>query len=188
MRHKKFYELNEEMIDKIISVAYDDASLRERIFVYRAAASDEKVKELLVSYRSTAKEVRQINEEEFPDELLQEGKLANLPTNKIKNYFLNDLVYIVFTRPLAAASACLILITVIITAIALNRPVEYKYTDVEIRIADKQARYALAIVGKIFDQTKITLKNEIFQDKIGRPIKESFGIVNKLFNEEGEIQ
>jgi len=59
---------------------------------------------------------------------------------------------------------------------------------VEIRIADKQARYALAIVGKIFDQTKITLKNEIFQDKIGRPIKESFGIVNKLFNEEGEIQ
>lgn len=188
MKRKKYYELNDEMLDKIISVAYKDAGLKERIEVYRAASVNEEIKNLLKSYKETAKEVHEINEEEYPEELMHTRKLVNLPTERIKNYFLNDLIYIVFARPIVTTAVSVILIGALITALVLNRPVEYRYSESEIRLADKQAKYALALVGKIFNDTKITLNNEIFQEKIGRPIQESFGIVNKLFNEQGDIQ
>ena len=71
MNRKEAFELNEEMINKIISVAYKDATLMDKFIVMRATAQNPEIREMLSSYRQTAKEVEELHEEEFPDDLLK---------------------------------------------------------------------------------------------------------------------
>jgi len=71
MNRKKLFKLNEEMVNRIISVAYGDATLADKFIVMRATAQNPEIRELLSSYRQTAKEVGVLREEEYPDDLLK---------------------------------------------------------------------------------------------------------------------
>ena len=57
MQKKPSNKIEIELIDKIISVAYGDASIIEKIIVMWKAASDENVKNILEEYRATADKV-----------------------------------------------------------------------------------------------------------------------------------
>src|SRR4030043_1996476 len=150
MKNKKLCNIDEDMINKIISVAYNDAKLFDKIFIYRLAKHDERVKNLLNSYKSTASEVHKINEKKLPLEVLRLIRSKNTPSVEIKNTFFADLLTIAFARPIASALAAVILITALAVAIVQNRPVKYQYSQAELKLGDQKARQALAIVGKIF--------------------------------------
>ncbi|MEW6194145.1 MAG: hypothetical protein AB1521_03195 [Bacteroidota bacterium] len=182
MNRKKSYELDEEMIDKIISVAYNDANIFDRIFVRRAAKRNDNVKKLLQTYRNTAIKVHNLREEDCPEEIIDSLKQKSIPLRITKNAFGTDLAAIVFGRPLVSAIASIVVIAAIIVALFSTREIRPVYSRQEIEYADKQTRQALAIVGKIFNQTGTTLKREVLNDRVSKPIKDGLEIVNNIFN------
>ena len=188
MSRKKPFELNEEMVNKIISVAYGDATLIDKFFVWRAAVQNPEIRKTLNSYKQTAKEVDVLREEECPDDLLKNVIMKNIPSSKNTISFLFDLYSTIFSRPVISAVTTIVLITAIVTTLIINKPaqISYHYSQAEINSADQQARKAFAIVGKFFKQTQTTLENEIMGEHVARPINEGIGIVNNIL--EGETK
>lgn len=188
MVSKKSYELNEEMLNKIISVAYGDATFKDKFIVMRAAKQNPEIYKVFTSYKQTAKEVDVLREEEYPDDLLRNIVKKNFPKAKNTNSFLFDFYSVVFSRPFISATTTIILIGAIITTLIINKPVQYnyKYSEAEIISADKQVRQAFNIVGKFFKQTQSTLENEIMGERVAKPINEGIGIVNNIL--EGETK
>ena len=188
MVSKKSYELNEEMLNKIISVAYGDATLRDKFIVMRAAKQNPNIRETLNSYKQNAKDVNALREEEYPDDLLKNVFRKNIPFFKKTSSFLFDLYSTVFSRPIISAITTIVLITTIVTTLIVNRPtqISYHYSQAEINNADQQARKAFAIVGKFFKQTQTTLENEIMGEHVAKPINNGIGIVNNIL--EGETK
>ncbi len=188
MNRKKSFKLNEEMVNKIISVAYGDAKLINKFIVMRAAAQNPEIRKALYSYKQTAKEVNALRDEEYPNDLLRNVIKKNFPPVKNAISFLFDFYSLVFSRPIISAITIIILITTIVTTVIINKPVQYnyKYSQAEIVNADKQARQALAIVGKFFKQTQSTLEIEILGKRVAKPINDGIGIVNNIL--EGETK
>ena len=173
--------MKEELFNKIISVAYGDANLFDRIKINRLAKQSDEVKNILESYRATASEVHKLSEEEFPEELIPAIERKTAKLKKQTNMFAFDLYTIIFKRPVISAGATVVLLGAIIFGIISNRTIEYKYTPEQVSAADIQARKAFAIIGRIFDQTNTTLKEEVFNSRVAKPINDGVGVVNGLF-------
>jgi hypothetical protein len=182
MNRKKSFEIPEKMQNRIVSVAYGDSSLLDRIKVMLAASRSDEVRDLLSSYKATASKVKELGEEEFPQELLKSAKLKNIARANRTNTFFYDLLSVVLVRPVFSAAVSFILIAAIITSLIINKPVKYKYnyTPGEIAAAEQQTKYALDVVGRIFKETHITLKKEILDKAVAKPFNQSAGIVNNL--------
>lgn len=178
--------MNDKLLEKIISVAYGDASLIDKVFIRRLAKRNSEVKEILESYIQTASEVHKLKDEECPNELLSGIKYRTFDVIKSSNSFTSDLYSIIFRQPFISAATVIILVGVILLGIFQKESVQYHYTTAEIKLADKQAKQALAIVGKVFNQTNITLKEEVLSSHVIKPIQESMGIVNGLFIEKNK--
>mgnify|MGYP001562714311 CR=1 FL=1 len=188
MNRKKSFELNEEMVNKIISVAYRDASLREKLIVKRTILQNREARKLFNSFKQTADKVKRIAEEDCPEDLIKQIELKNVTLRKSASGFLFDFYSIILGRPIVSAGTTLVLVAAIVVALIVNKPVQYnyKYSESEIINADKQARQALAIVGNFFKQTQSTLQNEILSERVAKLINDGIGIVNNLF--EGETK
>ncbi len=180
MNRKKSSEITEELLNKIISVAYGDASLNDKIKVMYIASRNEEVRDLLNSYKRTANEVKQLGEEEAPPELLKKIEHRNVPAKTIRNKFVFDFLSIIFSRPIISAATSVILIAAVITSLIINKPVQYNYSTAEITVAEKQAKYALELVGKYFNETHSTLQKKVFGNAVAKPFNHSIGIVNNL--------
>jgi len=179
--------MNNKLLNKIISVAYGDANWIDKILIRRMVNKNNEVKILLENYKQTAWEVHKIKEEECPDELLHGIERKAINVTKGSGTFIFDFFSIVFMRPMVSATATVALIGIIILGVFLNRSVQHQYTTAEIELADKQAKQALAIVGKIFNQTNITLRKEVLNSRVAKPIRESVGIINDLFAQKNEL-
>lgn len=179
--------MNDKLLNKIISVAYGDAGFGDKIRIRLLANKNDEVKKLLECYRKTAEEVHKLKEEECPEELLNgiEGQTINVV--KHSDTFVFDFFSIIFTSPLVSTAAAFVVIAMIMLGIFLNRSIQHQYTTAEIELADKQAKHALAIVGRIFNQTNHTLKEEVLNSRVAKPIRESMGIVNNLFTSKNEL-
>jgi len=181
MNRKKSFEIEEELLNKIISVAYGDAGLFDKLLVNRLARKYSEVKTILNDYRKTANDVKKIKEEKCPDELLARIKDKTIDVNKNSKTFISDFFSVMFVSPVVSTVLVVIVIGVIIFGVFLKSPREYKYSQKEIELADKQTKQALAIVGKIFNETNITLNEEVFKSRVTKPIRESMNVVNELF-------
>jgi hypothetical protein len=185
--------MNDKLLEKIISVAYGESNLIKKIKIRRLANKNPEVKELLENYKRTASEVHKLKEEECPEELLTGIKNKTFNVVKRSNTITADFFSIIYRRPLVSAATTIIILVIMLLGIFHNETVQYQYTSAEIALADKQAKQALAIVGKVFNQTNITLKEEVLNSRVAKPIQESMEIVNGLFTSTnkskiGEIQ
>ncbi len=182
MSRKKSFELNEEMVNKIISVAYEDASLLDRIKVMRAASRNNEVHNLLNLYKTTANEVKQLGEEEFSREIFKSIENRTVPVKRTTDKFIYDFISIILSRPIVSTVTSVILIAAIIASLIINKPVEYSYvyTTAEITEAEKQAGYAFAVVGNFFKETHSTLQKEVFGNAVAKPFGQSIRIINNL--------
>lgn len=187
MKHTKFYKINEQLHDKIISAAYGDARIVDKIKIYLLAKKYLEVRSLFDEYRSTSKAVRSIEKEFMPEELLNNIKLQTGIKEPQRNSFFFDFYSFVFTRPAVSAFAAAVFIIIVITSAFIKGPdLSSQYSQEEIALANKQARQAFAIIGKVFNQTEKTLKNDILAKRVGQPINEGLNMVNNLFNEENK--
>lgn len=183
MKLMKSSEISNKMRDRIISVAYNDANFIEKAAVGFASLFNNDIKSELESYRKTAKLVHSLGEEACPDKILSDSKTKNLPFREYGYSFLSDLFSLYLNRPIASAFTTLTLALIIVATIIFNRPAERKYSDHELQLADKQAKYALQLIGTIMGEAQQTLKNEILKDKVAKPINEGLEIVNTLLKE-----
>jgi hypothetical protein len=169
---KTLKEINGDYLDNIISVAYGDAGLIDKIKIYFDARRNPAVKKILNEYRETANKVHMIQPEEFIGKLPVKG-------SGISNWLLNYL-YIFFREPIISTAIALMIIASITGYFITNTNHKTTgYSNKELMIADQQAKETFALVASIFDRTKDELKYNIINDKINKPINKGLIIVNK---------
>lgn len=183
MKQKKSFEINNKLKKRIISVAYDDANLFDKIYIYWLAQRNESVKCELNEYKRTAEAVHSL-EEECPEELLLNLKLQKVPVPKTKSSIISDFISILVNKPIASAMAVITLIVAITLSVILNKPLQKNYTSQEVQKANEQASYAIQLIGNILDETTEKLEKEILKEHVAKPIDQGIEIVNKLLKKE----
>ena len=185
MKSRKYNQINEEMITKIISVAYGDASIKDRAIVFFASRQNDEVSLLLDDYRKTARSVHSIQPEECPEELLNiTTQSLGMKNNREKSFWL-DLYTAFFARPLVSAAATVIVLAVIMMSLLFYKP-DYQngYSKEEIELANKQVKYALSMVKNALTKSNKILTEDILKNKVAKPIGEGINYVNTLLKEE----
>ncbi|MFO7444880.1 MAG: hypothetical protein R6W90_00870 [Ignavibacteriaceae bacterium] len=165
--------------DKIISAAYGDAGLKDRLTVWLLIRKNPEYKKLYIEYRKTALSVHKIQMEECPREIVDNTlDLINDELEKAGGSTVTSL----FGRPVfSAAVAAIILAAVIVTFNLIDRQAEVQYSKQEILSAEEQVKSSLAIVSKLLNQTSQKLEEEILPKNVGKPIRQGFEILNQLF-------
>lgn len=179
MKKKKSFELSDDLKKKIISVAYGDANILDRIYVLWIARANKDVEIELDEYKRTAELVHSM-EEQCPDELMTGLRLNNYPMPKSKSSITTDFISIIINKPVASALVTAILLITVVLSVIINRPVQKQYNQVEIQKANEDARYALQFIGNIMNNTKEKLEKEIITKHVVKPIGQGIEIVNKL--------
>ncbi|MGA7837281.1 MAG: hypothetical protein WB996_04900 [Ignavibacteriaceae bacterium] len=165
-------KINEEYLEKIISVAYGDASFIDEIKIYLDSKKNPEVRKVLDEYRETAKGLKSYSLEEY------RGKI---PVNRpeVNNWLLSYLNIFIRKPVLAAAMAFMITAGIAGYYIIENNNHNLNgYSQTEMILAEKQAKKSFAIVASIMDRTKNTIEKNVFGNKINKPIKKSLTIVN----------
>ena len=164
-------KIGEEYLDKIISVAYKDANLLDRLKIYFDARRDSDIKKILNEYRTTAKGVHSLQQEEFHGE---SAILKDKRSNLLLNY-----INIFFRRPVISTAMALMILAGVTGYFIVDRNNSTNgYSQTELAVAEKQAKESFAIVASIMNKTENKLRNEVFYQKINRPINKTITILN----------
>lgn len=179
MNYKKSSKINEDLLDRIISVAYGSASFFERKRIEKLASKNEAIQEILREYKSTANAVHSIPKEEYS------GKLKIKTISDSNKSIFDDIYQILIGKPIITAAATILLIFAITFSLFNNRELTYEgYSLAEVQKANFESKQALMIVNEIFSKTKKQLTNDILINEVSKPIKEGMNTVNKLFYKE----
>lgn len=179
MNYKKQSKISEHLLNRIISVAYGNASFIEKYKISRLASKDESINEILVQYRETAKAVHSIPKEEY------DGTRFVKPISVSRKSIFDDIYLIVIGKPVVSMVASILLIVAITFAVINNRELKYdNYSVAEVERANLETKQALIIVNKIFSKTGSLIKYDILGNEVSKPIKNGMNTVNKLFNKE----
>lgn len=164
-------KISEEYLDKIISVAYKDTGLFDRLKIYFDARKNPDIKKILDEYRTTAKSVHSLLQEEF------QGKSTKFKSKR-SDWLLNY-INIFFRRPIISTAMALMIIAGVMGYFIIDRNNSTNgYSQNELAVAEKQAKESFAIIASIMNKTEDKLKNEVFYQKINRPINKTITILN----------
>ncbi|MHB8580149.1 MAG: hypothetical protein ACYDA4_09855 [Ignavibacteriaceae bacterium] len=179
---KKQFEIDDNYIDKIISVAYGDGSLVDKIEVHITAFSNPKVKDILNEYKATAKEVRNVSKEYGSIESLMDDRSEiDIRDNSFIS-LVSSLYKFLIMKPVYS-SAALIIILSVSTLLLLRQPKkEPAYSKEQVALAEIQVKESFALVGKILAKTQIKITNDILSNDVALPIQKSTAVINNLFD------
>jgi hypothetical protein len=173
-QHKK--EITEEYIEKIISAAYRDGSLFDRIKIYLDAQKDEKVKELLSEYRNTANEVRSIAKEDY------RGVMKNKVTAKHK--LLTNAIGFIIYRPAVFSAIAAVCIMFVFAVTMLNKPKpEPTYTKAQVEQAAKQVNKSFEIIASVLRRSSNEITDDVLKKKVGGQLQKGVSIINDVLRE-----
>ena len=183
-------KFDEKTVDLIINAAYGSANLFQKIEVWLRIKKSGELEHLYNEYKSTAQSVHSLEKEELPKHVLQriESETKVDLSGRESSLFAN-LTSILFERPQIIFATTAVIIGLIVSSMLINQPKEINtapYTALEIQLANKQAKEALALVGKILTTTQTALTEEIIPNKVVKPINESFEYVNEILKK-GDI-
>ena len=178
---KSQFDNNEKQLQRIISVAYGDAGIIDKIKIYFLAARDNEIKKLLDEYKTTAGAVRNLEKENCPDEIIE--KIKNNTGIKDKNLFFPaaEFIHALIYRPALTAAAVLILAAVIFLFTLFNGANRNQYSEKQIKQAENQVKQSLVLVSKIFNRTADNLENNIIKEQVAKPVYEGVSTINELF-------
>jgi len=166
MKNKK----DEDTLNKIISAAYKDAPLTDRLKVYLLARKNDEVKKIFDEYRITAGHIKKIKPDECPDYLIESVKAKVKPGEKI-----------FILRPAFIFTAALLIITITVSLLVFhNKEEKPVYSKTEIELAEKQVKTSLVILNKIFKKTENMIQEDILLRRVGRPVHKSLTIINDV--------
>jgi hypothetical protein len=162
--------MDEKLLNRIISAAYGDSSLREQIKIRRIIKSDAEAEKIYNSYKRTALNVHKLPDIGTPPYLIENAKKRIGP----KTYLSFDML-----RP-AAGFAVILIAAVIGFFSLLETRQQPAYSEAEIQTAEIQARESIAIVNRILNRTTSAIGNEILPDKVSKPVQKGLDIINNL--------
>jgi hypothetical protein len=171
--------MDEKYLNKIICVAYGDASLLDKLKIYWMAGRNAEVKSLLDEYKAAAQSVHELKLSEF-DPAAGSAAEEVLKMKLGRRSVLSDLYSVIHSKPVFASIVSLVLVGSVILSLIVNRPVQYNYSQDEIMAAEKDAEKALQIIGNVFNQTSLSLKNDVLNERVSKPINEGLGIFNNI--------
>lgn len=172
--------MNEKKYHKIIDAAYGSAGLIDRLMVWYYTKKSTEANELFQKYKRTACGVKSLKQDECPDDILNSALLEASRLGKRKHKF--NFADIFLSKGFAFGS-----VVMIVSAITLsvyyqrNKSADEVYSREQIELAEKQTREALAIVGKVLNNSKTILKDEVLYKQVSKPINVSIRTVNYLF-------
>lgn len=182
MNYKKL-NIDDKLLEEIISVAYGDASFLTKRKVMKLAEKEIEIKNLLDEYQQAAVEVHSIQPNECPADIVS-GVFNKTGNNKkAKRNIVLDLFMIYFRRPAASAFAAAVLVLAIVTSIIFENN-SNQISHEELLQADRQVRQSLAIVSKIFKRSEILIQNQVFSTRVGQPLQKGVEEISNLFNSE----
>lgn len=186
MQQMKLYEIDDKLLNKIISAAYGDAGPGDRFYVYLKTRKDPEMKKIYNEYKAVARLVGKIKELECPSDI---RKLNSMPKAEMEkeHSFAYDLYSVLFVKPVWTFSVVIIFISVVALSVVFRKnEIQRTYSQKEIALADKQATQALKMVGDILNRTKSTVVREILPEKVSKPLNKGINVVKDLINEENK--
>ena len=146
--------INQKLIDKIISVAYGDANITERIIVNWKASRNDEVRILLEEYKSTANSVHNITKEELPEHVIESVKQRIELESESEN-LISKIYFALFSKPFFSAAVVSVFVLAIISFILFRQPAAvHKYSNAEIELAQQQLEDSFIIISKVFFRVK----------------------------------
>lgn len=172
--------INEELHNRVVSVAYGDASLIDRIRVYFEGLKNSEVKKLLAEYKETAATVNSIASEECPDEIID--SINNKIKQELSSSRKDKQSFGILIKKPAIVFATAVIVLGIFTLIFLNKPEnKTQYSKAQVESAEKQVKKSLALVGEVFRKTQYKLADDVLGKQVSPPIKKSMNLINDLF-------
>lgn len=172
--------MNEKLLNKIINAAYGSAGITDRLVVWLNVKKNSEAEKIFNEYKKTASAVKTLKQAQCPEAIVNKA-LAEAELSKKRKHSIN-LSRVFFTKGFAFGSIVALVIAVT-TALYLNKKenTEEVYTEEQIELAEKQTKEALALVGKVLNNSKTILKNEVLYKQVSKPINVSIRTVNYLF-------
>jgi hypothetical protein len=179
MEENNINNLKPELVDKIISVAYGDANITERIIVKRKASRNNGVRKVLEEYKATANSVHIIKNEELPEYVIESVRRRVELENESENIF-SKIYFALFNKPIFSAAVVSIFVLAIISFFLFRQPATtHKYSKAEIELAQQQLGESIAIVSKVFTKVEQKLDKEIINDRVNKQLNKSLNLVNE---------
>ena len=75
MQMKESNKLDQILVDKVIRIAYGDAGIIERLYIYFKVLTNKEVKKILEEFKHTSNAVHNIKQEDAPDQLINAVKI-----------------------------------------------------------------------------------------------------------------
>jgi len=180
--------IDKELIDKIISVAYGNANLKDKILIKKSASKDEEIKNLLNEFKSTANSfansLKEFKNIKCPDYLIQNAQRKIKLEEENSKLSLNDIFNSLFANKAKIFLTAASVIAFLVFTILFNPENANKYSSSEIKKAEIEATKTLAFVGSILNNSNKKFVNEILPKKVSKPVNDGIKIVNNLFDGE----
>lgn len=183
----KSVKIDKKLLDRIISAAYKDSPLRDRLFIKLKAARDPEVRMLYHEYQTTARSVHRLGKEACPESITSSIEKLMLGGQKKTSSFLLDIYGVVFSKPLYSAAMILVIVSAAVLSVSIRQKEQPRpYTQKQIALASQQASETLRMVGGILNETKSTVIREVLTEQVSKPINQSLSIVKNLIDKENK--
>ncbi len=180
MPTNKKYNIEEDLLDKIVLTAYGDADPKVSKEVFELIEKNESAKKAYYDFKRTAHQVKQIKTENCPDYLIKKVE-EKIHFKKIeKNSLTQNLIFSFFSNPAKSFLVSAMLIAIVVFGIFFGEQKQQNFDYAQARQAEFQAKDALAKVGNILNKTQSVLINDIIPQKVSEPFNESFKVINNL--------
>lgn len=178
MEEKNTSIFKQQLIDKIIRVAYGDASTTEKIIVYWNVFRNDDIKKLLGEYKHTANFVHRISEEKIPENVVNSIR-KRIELNSESENLLSKIHFALFKNPVFSAAIVVITLLGITLIFFFRQPtLQHRYSKAEIKIAQKQLGESIAILNKVFSSAEQKLDKDIINDRVNKQLNKSLNLVN----------
>ena len=175
-------EINENLLHRIISVAYGDAGFLEKIKIYLLASKNSDVKRLLNEYKRISNALNKLQQDECPNEILEKVKISSGFDKEVSSQTPFSFFYPLFFKPVLTAITVLIFISGMIFFLLIHNTNENSYSKSQIQLAEKQVKQSLVLVNRVFNRTADTIENDVLKEQVAKPVHEGISTINNLFN------
>lgn len=183
MQKKDLNKIHQKIEDKIINVAYGDASIVDKLYVKWKTWRDKDLNKLFTEYRNTASGVHRLQPDELPEHLTDFVISKTISKEKNKNIIqlISVHIYELLGSRLIPAVALSLVIIIIISIFIFKEPAnQNEYSNAQIELADKQFKQTIAIVGKAFNKAESSFNNEIIEKQVNKKLNKGYYLINNI--------
>ena len=174
--------VDEKLLNRIISVAYGDANLIDKIRIYYMASRNVEINRLLVEYKITAKAIGNLEFKNCPDEIIENVKVSTGIQEQGLFSHVTGFLYSLIYKPLFTTAVILMIVGGTALYILFSDMNKNQYSEKQVQLAEKQVKQSLVLVNKIFNRTSNKLENDILKEQVAKPVHEGVATINELFS------